>query len=94
MAKRIGLLITLALASCTTTDEPGELAGPTRDIDKACGEMPWPEPGWKLTSYPGTTGQVCMTDADYVARDKYHQQLRDWAVCAEIQACRNRGECL
>lgn len=89
---RIAILIA-ALAACTTDDTAPDTAAATGDIDRACGEMPWPEPGWKLTSYPGTTGQTCMTDADYVARDKYHQQLRDWAICAEIAACRARGEC-
>lgn len=89
------MLLLVMIAGCVDDASSTSTTANTavRDIDQACGAAPWQEPSWVLTSYPGTTGQVCMPDASYIARDKFAQQVRDWVTCAEITACRNRGEC-
>lgn len=90
MAKLI--MIALALGGCCLTSSTPSSAR-AGDFTAVCGEMPT-EPPWSLTIIPGgPSGETCMKDADYIARDKYHQQLRDWAVCATIEACKARGEC-
>jgi hypothetical protein len=63
------------------------------DLRDACGEMPWPEPGWAIIpgTYPGQSDRVCLPTDQYVVRDQYLQALSDWAKCAEFVGCRQRG---
>lgn len=95
MGKAIVLALVFALGACVIDEEaPRELAASTSVYSK-CGPRPGPEPGWGIVpgTYPGQSANVCMPAQQYIDRDKYLQESRDWTTCIQIEMCRLYGDC-
>ena len=86
--RRTLMTLTLILASAGCTDEADPADLPREHfVYRECGPSPESaEPGWVIIpgTYPGQTDRVCIRGDEYVARDRWIQDLRDWARCAEF----------
>lgn len=94
MFKATILALVLALGACVTDDESSEQELQTSIYTK-CGKRPGPEPGWAVVpgTYPGQGPNVCLPTQQYIDRDRYLQDARDWTTCIQIEACRLYGDC-
>lgn len=93
MLRTIALLSILS-AGCTNDAQiQAPPDDPADSLRGTCGEAPDPEPAWAVIpgTYPGQSDRVCLLTSQYVARDKYLQDVADYARCAGDYACRQLG---